>query len=154
VDQGLPAVDDALLRLRRLWAVSRHRILNDGLTTVELSSLLVVEICARLREQGEAAHVSDVATFADVTPSTASRLVDSAEHAGLLSRQPSRRSARHTALVLTPAGAALQQRAAAARIEWLSEQLDDWPSADVDDLGRLLQRLANQVNPGPGVVSD
>lgn len=143
---GIEAVDDALLRLRRLWAASRHRIVHDGVTAVELSSLLVVEACARRASEGAEANVSDVAELADVAPSTASRLVDAAELAGLLSRRPSVHSARRTALALTPAGAALRERAVAARTGWLSEQLADWDPADVDCFGQLLQRFADQVH--------
>ncbi len=143
---GVAAVDDALLRLRRLWAASRHRMVHDGVTPVELSSLLVVEACARRTASGAEANVSDVVTLADVAPSTASRLVDAAEHAGLLVRRPSVHSGRRTALGLTTAGAALQQRAAAARLSWLSEQLAGWDATDVDRFGRLLQRFADQIH--------
>jgi DNA-binding MarR family transcriptional regulator len=144
---NLMAIDDALLRLRRLWAASKHRILDDGVTGVELSSLLVVEACARCREQGREANVSDVANLADVAPSTASRLVDAAEDAGLLDRQPSSASGRHTALVLTAAGDALRARAVVARTGWLADQLRDWDAEDVNQFGRLLQRFADRVGP-------
>lgn len=147
VEDGLEAIDDALLRLRRLWAASKHRILDDGVTPVELSSLLVVEACARCREQGREANVSDVAELADVAPSTASRLVDAAEDAGLLHREPSGTSARRTALKLTPAGVALRARAVTARTGWLAEWLTDWEKSEVDQFGRVLQRFADQVGP-------
>jgi DNA-binding MarR family transcriptional regulator len=141
----LDAVDDALLRLRRLWGASKHRILDDGGAPVELSYLLVVEACARCRQQGREANVSDVAELADVAPSTASRLVDAAERAGLLDRRPSQQSARRTALELTAKGEALHERALAARTGWLAHQLADWDAAEVDELGRLLQRFADQI---------
>jgi DNA-binding MarR family transcriptional regulator len=144
--QGIGDIDDALLRLRRLWAASRHRVVHDGTTPVELSSLLVVEACARRAASGTEANVSDVAALADVTPSTASRLVDAAERAGLLARRPSARSARQTALVLTAAGAALRARALTARTAWLAEQLADWDTADVTRFGELLQRFADDVH--------
>ena len=48
MSDGLDAIDDAFLRLRRLWTASRHRILDDGGAPVELSSLLVIEACVRL----------------------------------------------------------------------------------------------------------
>lgn len=156
VHRDLSALDDALIRLRRLWSASRQRIVEDGTTPVEMSSLLVVEACAR----GELTHrevtVSDVAELADVAPSTASRLVDRAEAAGLLYRAPSSLSARHTALGLTAAGAALRERAVAARTTWLAEQLRDWDAADVERLGALLSRFADglgrdRARAGPGV---
>jgi DNA-binding MarR family transcriptional regulator len=145
-------IDDALLRLRRLWAASRHRILDDGVTAVELSSLLVVEACVRCRVQGREANVSDVAELADVAPSTASRLVDAAENAGLLHRQPSAASRRRTALVLTAEGEALRAWAVQARTGWLTDQLSGWDNNDVHQFGRLLQRFADQIGPSRPVT--
>ncbi len=145
--EGLDAIDDALLRLRRLWAASKHRILDDGGDPVELSSLLVVEACARCRDEGREANISDVAHLADVAPSTASRLVDTAESAGLLRRQPSQQSARQTALELTPSGEALRARAVTARTGWLADQLSSWEPSDVHQFGLYLQRFADEVGP-------
>lgn len=145
----IAAIDDAFLRLRRLWAASRHRIVHDGVTAVELSSLLVVETCARQAALDREANVSDVAVLADVTPSTASRLVDAAEVAGLLTRRPSALSARRTALELTSDGHALRERAVAARTGWLVEQLTGWEASDVDKFGQLLQRFADQIHGTP-----
>lgn len=150
--EGLAAVDDALLRLRRLWAASRHRIMDGGGSAVELSGLLVVEACARRATLGLEANVSDVALLADVTPSTASRLVDAAVQAGLLSRHPSSLSGRRTALVLSSAGAALRERAVEARTGWLAEQLAGWEPADVQRFGELLQRFADQIHDADGPV--
>lgn len=146
---GLEAIDDAFLRLRRLWSVSRHRVEDDGITRVELASLLVVEACARKAAAGAEANVSDVAYLADVTPSTASRLVDTAQRAGLLQRQQSVHSRRRTALVLTPAGEALRDRALNARRSWLADQLNGWSPAEVEQLGQLLQRFADGMHTRP-----
>lgn len=141
MDANVSALDDALLRLRRLWSASRH--LLDGDAAVESSSLLVVEACARGASARREVSVGDVAQLADVAPSTASRLVDRAETAGLVRRTPSRSDARRTALQLTVAGAALQARAVAARTVWLTDQLRDWQPEDVERLGLLLSRFAD-----------
>ena len=146
---ALDAIDDAFLRLRRLWSASRHRIADDGVTRVELASLLVVEACARKVAVGAEANVSDVAFLADVAPSTASRLVDTAQRAGLLQRQRSAYSGRRTALVLTSAGEALRARAVEARRSWLSSQLDGWSAAEVEQFGQLLQRFADGMQARP-----
>lgn len=145
-------LDDALIRLRRLWSTSRTRFVEDGATAVEMSSLLVVEACARGAATGREVVVSDVAELADVTPSTASRLVDRAEAAGLLCRIASTVSARRTALELTPAGADLRKRAVTARTGWLAGQLGDWDPADVERLGALLSRFADGLGPLTGPV--
>ena len=147
--RGIDPIDDAFLRLRRLWSVSRHRVEDDGITRVELSSLLVVEACARKVAVRAEANVSDVAFLADVTSSTATRLVDAAVRAGFLQRRPSAYSGRRTALVLTPSGQALRTRAVAARRAWLSGQLAHWPESDVEQFGRLLQRFADELHARP-----
>lgn len=145
----LDAIDDAFLRLRRLWSASRHQIQDDGVTSVELSSLLVVEACARKVSARAEANVSDVAFLADVTSSTATRLVDAAVRAGFLQRQRSAYSGRRTALVLTPAGEALRARAVTARRSWLAAQLESWSTDDVKKFGQLLQRFANELHARP-----
>ena len=150
-DEGLAAVDDALLRLRRLWSASRSRLVDDdGGPAVEMSSLLVVEACARGAARGTEVGVGDVARLADVEPSTASRLVDRAQEAGLVARRPSAASARRTALELTPAGSALRERAVRARQGWLADQLAGWTEADVAAFGALLTRFADGLgDPAP-----
>ena len=146
---AVDAIDDAFLRLRRLWSASRHRIEDDGITRVELASLLVVEACARKVAARAEANVSDVAFLADVTSSTATRLVDTAVRAGLLQRERSAYSGRRTALVLTPAGQQLRTRAVDARRAWLSGQLDGWSAAEVEQFGQLLQRFADGLHRRP-----
>ncbi len=146
VARDVTALDDALLRLRRLWSPDRTRSVDDAGTPVEMSSLLVVEACARA--DGPEVTIGDIARFADVTHSTASRLVDRAERAGLVRRLPSARNARRTAVALTGPGAALRGRAVRARTAWLDACLSDWPDADVDQLGRLLLRFAAAVGDG------
>jgi DNA-binding MarR family transcriptional regulator len=142
----LASVDDALLRLRRMWSPDRSAVIDDAGTPVQMSSLLVIEACARA--SGPEVTVGDVAAFLDVAPSTASRLVDRAELAGLVSRAPSGVNSRRTAILLTDKGSDLQQRAYRARVRWLAEMLHDWNDLDVATLGRLLSRFATAVEHG------
>lgn len=146
VSDGLAEIDDALLRLRRLWSVSRHRVVDDAGTPVEISSLIVVEACARGAAAGDEVSVGDVARLADVTASTATRLVDRAAAAGWVRRGPSRHTARRTALVPTEAGAALRERAVRSRRAWLADHLAGWDAADAVTLGRLLSRFADGLD--------
>ncbi len=164
-DQGTPAarddlagLDDALVRLRRLWSSPRQVIDHDG-RPVEMSSVLVVEACARGAARGDEVSVGDVAAFADVTPSTASRLVDRAVRADLVRRSASGHDARRSMLQLTPAGRALQGRALAARLGWLGAVVDGWAPEDLAALVTLLGRFAASMavtgppdhgNPDPG----
>ena len=144
---GLDVLDDALLRLRRLWSPSRQRLVDEDGVVVEMSSLLVVEACARGAAAGREVSVADVASLADVAPSTASRLVDRAARAGMVDRGTSRTDPRRSALSLTERGATLQASAYTLRTTWLAGQFRDWTSQDVDHLARLLARFADTLEP-------
>lgn len=149
----LAGLDDALVRLRRLWSSPRQVIDHDG-RAVEMSSVLVVEACARGAAAGDEITVGDVAHFADVTPSTASRLVDRAVRGHLVRRSPSEHDARRTVLRLTPDGRTLQGRALQVRLSWLGSVVQGWPTDDLEVLVTLLGRFADcltQVGP-PGRI--
>ena len=144
---ALSSVDDALIRLRRLWSASRQRAVDEHGNAVEMSSLLVIEACARGSEAGREVSVGDVAAWADVAASTASRLVDRAVSVGLISRRPSEKDSRRVSLTLTARGRALRQHAVQARNEWLADQLDGWEDRDVAAFGGLLARFADRAIP-------
>ena len=150
--EDLAALDEALVRLRRLWTASRAHVVDELGQRVEMSSVLVVEACARAQAAGAESAVGDVAAFLDVEPSTASRLVDRAARAGLVRRTASAVDARRSALVLTEAGEALRARAVAARLGWLGGVVDDWSAAEVRALALALGRFADAVGatPAPG----
>lgn len=141
----LEDLDDALVRLRRLWSASRTHVIDELGRRVEMSSVLVVEGSARAAAAGREATVGDVAGFLDVEHSTASRLVDRAATAGLVQRVPSAHDRRRASVVLTPAGHALRDRASAARLGWLGGVVTSWPERDVRELARLLDRFADAV---------
>lgn len=144
----LTAVDDALVRLRRLWTASRSAVLDDLGGRVEMSSVLVVEGCAREAASGGEVTVGDVAAFLDVAHSTASRLVERAARGGLVRRSSSAVDARRAALVLTDAGRDLRARAVAARLGWLATVVGDWDEEEVRALALLLPRFADAVAAG------
>ncbi len=146
-------LDDGLIRLRRLWSPSRQRLFDDSGVAVEMSSLLVLEACARGAAAGREVSVADVASLADVAASTASRLVDRAVSAGLVERGTSRIDPRRSALSLTDHGASLQARAYTERTTWLAGQLRDWPAEDLDRLARLLSRFADTLYRGDDPTS-
>ena len=144
----LQVLDEALVRLRRLWTASRAHVVDDLGRRVEMSSVLVVEACARAADSAEVT-VGDVAAFLDVEPSTASRMVDRAATAGLVLRTASRVNGRRAALVLTDDGRALRARATAARLGWLDGVVAEWPAEDVHVLGAVLTRFADAVAATP-----
>lgn len=137
-------LDDVLLRLRRLWAGPPPAlVLDEGDTgPVTFSSVLVVEACSRL--PGEVS-VGDVAGFLGVEHSTASRFVDRAVRAGLLSRHVSASDARRVALALTARGIELRTRAHEFRTAWLARVLDTWSPDDVSAFATYLARFAGSV---------
>ncbi len=145
----LRLLDEALVRLRRLWTASRTHVVDDLGRRVEMSSVLVVEACARVESDTAEVTVGDVAAFLDVEPSTASRLVERAVAAGLVRRTASTVNGRRAALGLTDAGRALRVRATAARLGWLGGVVADWPREDVHTLATALTRFADAVAASP-----
>ena len=153
-DATLRRLDDALLRLRRLWAPPPAASFAvetgaDG-ARVAMSTVLVVEACGQAA--GEVA-VTDVARFLAVEHSTASRLVERAVRGGYVSRGRSATDARRVALTLTGSGRALRERAIGFRTQWLRDTIPGWDGQEVAELAGLLARFADDVGraapPGP-----
>ena len=151
----LHVLDEALVRLRRLWTASRASVVDELGRRVEMSSVLVVEACARGESDTTDVTVGDVAAFLDVEPSTASRLVDRAETPRLVRRTPSAVDGRRAALRPTDAGRSLRARATAARLGWLGGVVADWRPEDVHALGAALASFADAVAaaPPPGTAA-
>lgn len=144
-EERLDELDRALVRLRRLWSAPRSSI-DDGGIPVDMSSILVVEACARGAAAGEDTTIRGIAAFTDTEHSTASRLVDRAAKAGLVRREASPADARRTRVVLTESGRSTRERATAFRLTWLTQVLRRWPDEDVAHLAALLTRFADQVD--------
>lgn len=151
----LQLLDEALVRLRRLWTASRASVVDELGRRVEMSSVLVVEACARAGSHATEVTVGDVAAFLDVEPSTASRMVDRAETAGLVRRTASTVDGRRAVLRPTDAGRALRARATAARLGWLGGVVADWRPEDVHTLAAALASFADAVAaaPPPGAAA-
>ena len=145
----LRLLDEALVRLRRLWTASRAHVVDDLGRRVEVSSVLVVEALGRAGRDAAEVTVGDVAGFLDVEPSTASRLVERAAAAGLVVRTASRVDGRRAALRLTDDGRALRERATAARLRWLGGVIGNWPGEDVHALAAALSSFADAVAAAP-----
>lgn len=142
-------LDDAMMRLRRVWApppASEDTTVPDQEhSTVELSTVLVVEACARARAVGVEATVADVAAFAAVAPSTGSRFVRRAADAGMVERSSARRDARRTEVRPTEAGWALHARARRFRLQRLAGVVADWGDDEVATFAALLARFAEHA---------
>jgi DNA-binding MarR family transcriptional regulator len=101
-------------------------------------------ILGRLQAAGPQ-RTSDIATHLGVDISTVSRQVGQLEAEGLVGRGTDPNDRRAAMIHLTVAGADLLSRLRAARREYLSGVLKGWSQADIDDLGRLLERLADDL---------
>ena len=101
-----------------------------------------------LRHIGEhqPVRLSDLAARLAVDVSTASRQVKQLEAAGFVRRAGDPDDGRASALTLTAAGARAVERLRAAWHETIAELVAAWPAADVDVLGRLLGRLAGDLD--------
>jgi DNA-binding MarR family transcriptional regulator len=140
--RDLARVDQALLRLRRMWDAPRG-IAHEG-GVVEGSTLLV---CLAVADTAGAVGVAEVADALGVAPSTASRLVARAAEAGMVTREVSTTDPRRAALELTATGTRLVEASRRYRAARLAKLLVDWPPRDVAALADLLTRFADAFAP-------
>jgi len=152
-DESYLLVDDALIRLRRLWsgAVPRVATASGRDTPVEMSTVLVVDAIHRLQVTKPQAEVTvaAIADRLDVAASTASRIVDRAVTASMVTRGASCVDPRRVALALTPRGQTLLVEAGAFRRSYVARVLDGWTEAEVDTFAELLDRFATAVHQHP-----
>lgn len=150
MDAVLGQIDDALIRLRRLWATPRRRIefQRDVGEGVPLSHVLVIDAVTRIDDLREVT-IGAVADQLSINESTASRLVDASVRGGLIDRSRSGEDARRAVLTLTEDGRALFDRARRYRHAQLSDLLAGWSTGDRADLARLLGRFADAVHAAP-----
>lgn len=143
-------LDAALLALRRFAqppsTADRGTKSSPGSNRVELSTILVVDAVARL-DPVEDCSIGAVAGALQVAHSTASRFVERAVQAGMISRGRSSTDPRRTLLSLTVAGRRLQREAVGFRTGRLEGLLAEWPAADVTTLTNLLERFARCAHP-------
>jgi DNA-binding MarR family transcriptional regulator len=135
-------IDEALLRMRRLWSQTMRpdAIAGDDGRRVELSHVLVVDAVARLSPAE--VTVRAIADQLDVDPSTASRLIDSAARAGWVTAHASTDDRRRRVVELTRPGELLQREAGEFRRRYLVDLLASWPSSDRQAFARLLDAFS------------
>ena len=142
-------LDDALIRLRRLWHAPAGSVrAGSEASAPELSTVLVADAINRQlqREPGAPVRVADVAHRLDVAPSTASRLVDRAVRAGMVHRGSDLADPRRAVLTLTPTGTGWLATAFGFRTRYLERVLAGWSATDANTLARLLDRFATAVH--------
>lgn len=145
--EDLIRLDAAILDLRRLTAVPvGSPTVRHGATRVELSTVLVVDAVSRATAAGKQCSIGDVAAVLQVVHSTASRLVDRAVRAGMVTRDRALADSRRTVVAPTGEGLRLHHEAVGFRIGRLGDMLADWSASEVATFAGLLERFAGSTH--------
>jgi DNA-binding MarR family transcriptional regulator len=145
LDPDLCRIDAALLALRHLWSSPPAQ--RAGATRpIELSTVWIVDALTRAAEVGASdLAVRDVAAALGVAHSTASRLLDRAVAAGMVTRARSAADGRSAACALSPQGRALAAESLAFRTGYLARLTAGWTADERVAFGDLLGRFAEAV---------
>ncbi|GGK89258.1 hypothetical protein Ppa06_54060 [Planomonospora parontospora subsp. parontospora] len=152
MEDGTPGavIDVALFRLRRIWSRPlRARKTADPQRPVQMSNVMVVHAVHKLSLDVAEVTVGAVAEQLDVDPSTASRLVNDAIGAGLVTREESEVDARRARLVLSAPGRRVLEAVVRYRRAYLDGLMADWDRADREAFARLLTRFAEAATARP-----
>lgn len=146
-DQLVDTLDKAFRRLRK--AMIRP---PAGLVPVpslgrqlDIAKIFACDAVSELAESQDSVTVKDVATMLDLEHSTVSRLLGEVESDGLIVRGQDPVDRRRTTITLTQLGTAVVADATAMTRFFSRLLLADWPRQDVEDLQRLMTRLADTV---------
>lgn len=101
-------------------------------------------------DRAGAIGVGDLADLAGRDYSTVSRQVAKLESLGLVRRQPSAKDRRINEATVTPAGRRITDALDSARESLAGALLAHWSKQDLDDLARLLRRLADDAMAAQG----
>jgi DNA-binding MarR family transcriptional regulator len=112
---------------------------------LDIAKIFACDAVAELAAVRESVSVKDVATLLDLEHSTVSRLLVELESDGLVVRGQDPADRRRTTLALTDLGTAVVHDATAMTRFFTRLLLSDWPREDVEDLQRLMNRLADTV---------
>lgn len=114
-------IERAAAALVAVWGRSRQAVANR-VSSIQLQALLAIE-------QHEGINLGRLAAELGAMPSSASRLCDRLEAAGLARRSPGEEDRRELTLTLTPAGRALLEELERRRRADLARVLDEMPPA-------------------------
>lgn len=124
-----------------LFRIARRLRRLGGPTQIDVAALMLLH---RLACDG-AKRPSDLAAEASLDLSTVSRHIKALDDAGLITRDPDPDDGRSYRLSLTAEGAELMVEALRRRERSVAKALSSWSAHDVDDLHRLLGRLADDL---------
>ena len=112
---------------------------------LDMAKVFACDAVAELSARGEPVSVKDIATELDLEHSTVSRLLGEVETDGLIVRGVDPADRRRTTVELTDLGAAVVADATAISRFFTRILLAEWPKEDVEQLTRLMGRLAETV---------
>jgi DNA-binding MarR family transcriptional regulator len=114
--------------------------------TLDMAKIFACDAVHDLAARKDSVTVKDVAAELELEHSTASRLLGDVESEGLLTRGTDPDDRRRTTLQLTDLGESVVDDATSITRFFTRLLLSEWPRQDVEDLTRLLGRLADTVH--------
>jgi DNA-binding MarR family transcriptional regulator len=113
---------------------------------LDMAKIFACDAVAELAETSRTVSVKDVAATLDLEHSTVSRLLGEVEDDGLIVRGVDAADRRRTTIELTDLGRAVVADATAMSRFFTRVLLAEWSAQDVQDLSRLISRLADTVH--------
>jgi len=113
---------------------------------LDVAKIFACDAVAELAAAHAVVTVKDVAAMLDLEHSTVSRLLGEMADDGLVTRGSDTVDRRRTTIALTDLGRAVVADATTMTRFFTRLMLSDWPREDVEDLTRLMGRLAETVH--------
>jgi len=113
---------------------------------LDMAKVFACDAVAELSSRGESVSVKDVAAELDFEHSTVSRLLGDVEADGLVVRGVDPADRRRTTVALTDLGSAVVADSTAISRFFTRILLAEWPREDVEQLSRLMGKLAETVH--------
>ena len=134
-----------------LVATFEHRLAEQGAVTGQSFEILL----RLVRSEGHRLRMSDLAAQTTLTASGLTRAVDRLERDGLVRRESCPTDRRVSYAVLTEDGERRISCALPLHLEHLTEVLESALTCDeLDELGRLMRRLRDALNPAAACASE
>lgn len=135
-------MEAGLDRLVAEMAVLARRIEHTARTSSTFREMdRAAYLIARTLDEGGPASLNEIARALSLDGSTVTRQVAGMEARGQVIRKIHPVDGRAWVISLTPAGRKAMEKITATRRQRFSEWTADWPAADVDKFGELLQRF-------------
>jgi len=144
-DDAIGEIESALHSLfRSLKQVRLHEyLLAKARVDVDRAGMALLYV---LYAEGASMRLTDLAEQLQIEAPAVTRKTQHLERSGLIRRARDPNDGRATRLQLTAQGRRTINRILAARRDWLTTLLSDWPQASQVEFGRLLRLFADNAN--------